>query len=164
MPDNSISDSHRQSLEYEVSRKLTLFQRVNQHLNVCVWKVVNQSFSGTVITPVCTLYNVCAVPWGWSVPWGCSVPWGISWVLWRVFSTVGDSWVPWGLSWGPWEMFSTVGDIMMHVGDVMSTMGGVQYHGGIPSFEIWVPWGISWYMWEDIMSTLGGVQYRGVLK
>ena len=27
-------------------------------------------------------------------------------------------------------------DIMMHVGDIMSTVGGVQYHGGIPSFEI----------------------------
>ena len=25
---------------------------------------------------------------------------------------------------------STVGDIMMHVGDIMSTMVGVQYHGG----------------------------------
>ena len=39
-------------------------------------------------------------------------------------------------------MFSTVGDIMMHVGDIMSTvgvfstMGGVQYCGGILSFEI----------------------------
>ena len=27
-------------------------------------------------------------------------------------------------------MFSTVGDIMMHVGDIMSTMEGVQYCGG----------------------------------
>ena len=28
------------------------------------------------------------------------------------------------------------GDIMMHLGDIMSTVGGVQYRGGIPSFEI----------------------------
>ena len=27
-------------------------------------------------------------------------------------------------------MFSTVGDIMMHVGDIMSTVEGVQYRGG----------------------------------
>ena len=27
-------------------------------------------------------------------------------------------------------MFSTVGDIMMHVEDIMSTVGGVQYCGG----------------------------------
>ena len=31
---------------------------------------------------------------------------------------------------------STVGDIMMHMGDIMSTVEGVQYRGGIPSFEI----------------------------
>ena len=30
----------------------------------------------------------------------------------------------------PWGMFSTVGDIMMHVRDIMSTVGGVQYRGG----------------------------------
>ena len=53
---------------------------------------------------------------------------------------------------------------MMHVGDIMSTLGGVQYRGGIPSFQIRVPWG-------DIMIHVGayheyhgGVQYRGVLK
>ena len=28
---------------------------------------------------------------GYRVPWGCSVPWGISWVPWRVFSTVGGN-------------------------------------------------------------------------
>ena len=36
---------------------------------------------------------------------GCSVPWGV------ILSTVG--------------MFSTVGDIMIHVGGIMSTVGGV---------------------------------------
>ena len=54
-----------------------------------------------------------------------------------VFSTVGDIMstvedyleyrggcsVPRGISWCTW-------------GDIMSTMEGVQYHGGIPSFEI----------------------------
>ena len=29
-----------------------------------------------------------------------------------------------------------VGDIMSTVGDIMSTVEGVQYCGGIPSFEI----------------------------
>ena len=37
----------------------------------------------------------------------------------------------------------------------MSTVEGVQYRGGIPSFEIWVPWG-------DIMMHVGGYhEYRG---
>ena len=27
-------------------------------------------------------------------------------------------------------VFSTMGDIMMHVGDIISTMEGVQYRGG----------------------------------
>ena len=27
---------------------------------------------------------------GYRVPWGCSVLWGISWVPWRVFSTMGE--------------------------------------------------------------------------
>ena len=26
-------------------------------------------------------------------------------------------------------VFSTVGDVIMHVGDIMSTVGGVQYRG-----------------------------------
>ena len=33
-------------------------------------------------------------------------------------------------------VFSTVGVIMMHVGDIMSTVEGVQCRGGIPCFEI----------------------------
>ena len=52
-----------------------------------------------------------------------------------MFSTVGISWVPWGV------ILSTVGvqyrggyhdahgDIMSTVGDIMSTVGGVQYSG-----------------------------------
>ena len=36
----------------------------------------------------------------------------------------------------------------MHVGDIISTSGGVQYIGGIPRF-----------MWGGIMSALGNVQY-----
>ena len=74
---------------------------------------------------------------------------GISWVPWRVFSTVGDIMSTVGV------ILSTVGDIMMHVGDIMSTVGGVQYRGGIPSFEIWV-------LWRDIMMHVGGYhEYRG---
>ena len=34
------------------------------------------------------------------------------------------------------RMFSTVGDIMMHVGGYHEYRGGVQYRGGIRSFEI----------------------------
>ena len=40
-----------------------------------------------------------------------------------MFSTVGDIMSTVGV-------FSTVGGIMMHVGDTMSTVRGVQYHGG----------------------------------
>ena len=32
-------------------------------------------------------------------------------------------------------MFSTVGDIMMHMGDIMSTVEGVQYRGGYHPLE-----------------------------
>ena len=39
---------------------------------------------------------------------------GISWVLWGVFSIVGDI---------IFCYLSTVGDIMIHVGDIMSTVG-----------------------------------------
>ena len=41
------------------------------------------------------------------------------------------------------------------VGDIMSTVGDVQYCVRISSFVIWVPWGTSWYMWRNIMSTVG---------
>ena len=37
--------------------------------------------------------------------------------------------VPWG------DMMSTVG-VFSTMGDIMSTVEGVQYRGGIPSFEI----------------------------
>ena len=47
---------------------------------------------------------------------------GISWVLWRVFSTVGD-------------ILSTVGVTMSTIG-VIEYCGSVQYRGGIS----WVPW------------------------
>ena len=73
---------------------------------------------------------------------------------------------------------------MMHVGDILSTVGNVQYRGGCS-----VPWGISSrvilsnvgdiispvggyleyregysVLWGDIMSNVVGVQYHGVLK
>ena len=44
---------------------------------------------------------------------------------------------------------------MMHVGDTMSTVGGVQYRGGIPSFENLSTVG-------DIMIHVGGChEYHG---
>ena len=109
---------------------------------------------------------------------GCSVPWGVFSTVGDIMSTVGGyleycggvqyrggyhdkcggiSWVPWGcsvpwgISWVPW-------------GVILSTVEGVQYRGGIPSFEIWVLWGDIMMHVGDIMSTVGGVQYRGVLK
>ena len=30
---------------------------------------------------------------------------------------------------------------MIHVGDILSTLGDVQYRGGIQSFVIWIQWG-----------------------
>ena len=42
-------------------------------------------------------------------------------------------------------------------GDILSTVGGVQYSGGIS----WVPWGLSWVPWGDIMMYVGGYhEYR----
>ena len=40
----------------------------------------------------------------------------------------------WGISWVPWRILSTVEDIMMHVGDIMSTVGE-------ECFVIWIPHG-----------------------
>ena len=45
-------------------------------------------------------------------------------------------------------MCSTVG-VFSTVGDILSTVGGVQYRGGYLEYR------------GDIMSTVGGVQYRG---
>ena len=68
---------------------------------------------------------------GCSVQWGCSAPWGV--VQYR-------------------------GGIMMHVGDILSAVGDVQYRGGYhDKCE-----GISCVLWGDIMSTVGGyLEYRG---
>ena len=49
------------------------------------------------------------------------------------------------------------GDIMINVGDILSTVGGVQYRGGIS----WVPWGGILSTVGGILSTVGDVQYRG---
>ena len=54
---------------------------------------------------------------------GCSVPWGYHEYCGGYLEYRGGCSVPWG-------MFSTVGDIMMHAGDIMSTVEGVQYRGG----------------------------------
>ena len=45
---------------------------------------------------------------------------------------------------------------MMHMGDIMSTVGGVQYHGGYHPLKFEYRGGYHEYH--------GGVQYRGVLK
>ena len=96
-----------------------------------------------------TLYNVCAVPWGWSVPWG-------------VFSTVGVPWVPWGYHEYRGGTMSTVGGYLEYRGCVqyrggyhdecggyLECRGGVQYRGDIMSTV-----GV-------ILSTVGDVQYHG---
>ena len=65
-----------------------------------------------------TLYNVCAVPWGVLSTVG-------------VFSTVGGYHEYRG---GYLEYRGGVqyrGDIMINVGDILSTVEGVQYRGGI---------------------------------
>ena len=73
---------------------------------------------------------------GCSVPWGCSVLGGISWV-------------PWG-------------DIMSTVGDILSTMGGVQYRGDILStVGVFSTVGDIMSTVGVILSAVGDVQYRG---
>ena len=60
---------------------------------------------------------------------------------------------------------------MMHVGDIMSTMGVFsivgdinEYHGVLITVEGYhhACGGISRCMWRDILSTVGGVQYCGM--
>ena len=52
----------------------------------------------------------------WGVPWGVQYRGGYREYRGDILGTVG--------------ILSTMGDIIMHVGDIMSTMGGVQYRGG----------------------------------
>ena len=49
---------------------------------------------------------------------------------------------------------------MMHVGDIMSTVEGVQYRGGYHPLKFEYRGDIMMHV-GDIMSTVGGVQYRG---
>ena len=35
----------------------------------------------------------------------------------------------------PWGVFSTMGDIMINVGDILSTVEGVQYRGGYHEYR-----------------------------
>ena len=74
-----------------------------------------------VIMILITLYNVCAVPSGYSVPWGGG------------FSTVGD-------------IMSTVGGYLDYRGGYHDKCGGyLEYHGGYLEYHggCSVPWGIS---------------------
>ena len=66
-------------------------------------------------------------------------------------------------------VFSTVGDIMINVGDILSTVEGVQYRGDIVSTvgvilstvgDVQYCGDIMMHM-GDIMSTVEGVQYHG---
>ena len=59
---------------------------------------------------------------------------------------------------------------MINVGDILSTVEGVQYRGGYHEYRggyleyrggCSVPWGDIMMHVGDIMSTVGGVQYRG---
>ena len=59
---------------------------------------------------------------------------------------------------------------MINVGDILSTVGGVQYRGGYHEYcggyleyrgGCSVPWGDIMMHVGDIMSTVEGVQYRG---
>ena len=96
-----------------------------------------------------TLYNVCAVPWREGVQYR-----GVG-----VFSTVGDIMMHvreyleyrgrCSVSWG---------DIMINVGNILSTVGGVQCRRGMPSFSKFEYRG-------RCHDTCGGYhEYRGVLK
>ena len=45
--------------------------------------------------------------------------------------------LPWRIS--SFVNLSTLGDIIIHVGDIMSTLGGVQYHGSTQKEKIYPP-------------------------
>ena len=81
-----------------------------------------------------TLYNMCSAPWGvFSTVGGIMMH--VSWVPWGMFSTVGDIMINVGISWVPWGILSTrVSTVGRYHGarggDIMSTMGVVQYRGG----------------------------------
>ena len=51
---------------------------------------------------------------------------------------------------------------MINVGDILSTVGGVQYRGGYHEYRGGVQYRGGYHDARgDIMSTVGGVQYRG---
>ena len=80
--------------------------------------------------PYHPVLRVCAVLWGVQYHGGYHDAWG------DILSTVG--------------MFSTVRDLMINVGDILSTVGTVQYRGGYHESSTGV-----------ILSTMGDIQYRG---
>ena len=85
-----------------------------------------------LLTPITTLYNVCAVPWGCSVPWGVQYRGDIMSTVGGYLEYRGGCSVPWGdIMINVGDILSTVGDIMSTVGVILSTMGDVQYLGGI---------------------------------
>ena len=73
-------------------------------------------------SPILTLYNVCAVPWGVRSTVG-------------VFSTVGDIMSTVGRYLEYHGVFSTMGDIMINVGDILSTVGVFSTVGGYHEYR-----------------------------
>ena len=78
-----------------------------------------------------TLYNVCAVPWGVLSTVRVFSTMGDILSTMRVFSTVGAYHDKCGGYLEYRGVFTTLGDIMSTMGVILSTMGDVQYHGGI---------------------------------
>ena len=64
--------------------------------------------------------------------------------------------VPWGCS-VPWRVFSTVGRYHEYRGDILSTVGGVQYRGGYLEYRA-----RGYHEYRGvILSTVGDTQYCG---
>ena len=70
---------------------------------------------------------------------------GIASVLWRLFSTVGETSVPWGIGSVLWRVFTTLGDNISKCGGITS----VQWKDNISTVEVFSTV-------EDTFSTLGG--------
>ena len=120
--------------------------------------------------PKCTLYNVCAVPWGVFSTVGDIMSTVGRYLEYRggyhdkcgdilstvgVFSTMGDIMSTVGGYLEYRGVFSNVGDIMMHVRGYHEYHGGVSTVGGYHPLKFEYRGGISWYMWGDIISTVG---------
>ena len=102
------------------------------------WDFLYTVFTRATTPNVTTLYNMCAVPWGYHDKCG-----DILSTVGDIISTVGDIMSTMGVIFSTVGVFSTVGDVMSTVGDIMSTMGVILCTVGCS-----VPWGISQYTWR----------------